>query len=265
MDEVKKRLKDHYLQLKREHGWSEHEIALTMKSSNAQSRNINRGNKGKFFKRRCANCGKYGHKKADCWDLKNKEENRQESERKVKKDKSHIRCFKCQKMGHYANKCRSGKGSSGSDSHDTFAMMCYELNQDEKYEKEEEENKEESKNPEEEERRVDPGTARNTEEPQGIPHSQSCIREVFPTGITNEWAMSMTEDNLATPRDLRLVQAWKESSKHGQEEKSQNVIKVQLAQEKSHLEHRSSNISNSGKNVVHAQSSVTQEENEIQN
>ena len=42
------------------------------------------------------------------------------------------------------------------------------------------------------------------------------------TGITNEWAMIMTEDNLATPREPRSVQAWKESSKHkhGQEEKS---------------------------------------------
>ena len=41
---------------------------------------------------------------------------------------------------------KSGKGSTGSDFHDTFAMMYYELNQDEKYEKGEEENKEESKN-----------------------------------------------------------------------------------------------------------------------
>ena len=32
--------------------------------------------------------------------------------------------------------------------------------------------------PEEEERTVDPGTARNTEEPQGIPHSQLCIRQL---------------------------------------------------------------------------------------
>ena len=52
-------------------------------------------------------------------------------------------------MGHYANKCKSGKGSSGSDKHVTLAMMCYELNQDGKYEKEEEVNKDESKNPEE--------------------------------------------------------------------------------------------------------------------
>ena len=50
MDEIKKRLKEHYLQLKREHGWSEDEMALNIKSSNNQSRNIKKGNKGKSFK-----------------------------------------------------------------------------------------------------------------------------------------------------------------------------------------------------------------------
>ena len=89
------------------------------------------------------------------------------------------------------------------------------MTQDEKYEKGEEENKEESKNLEEEGRKVDPGTARNTEEPQGIPHFQSCIREVSMTGIMSDWAMSMIEDNLATPRELSSVLAWRESSKHG--------------------------------------------------
>ena len=64
MDEIKKRFKEHYLQLKREHGWSEDEIALNMKSSSNQSRNIEKGNKGRFFKGRCNHCGKYGHKKA---------------------------------------------------------------------------------------------------------------------------------------------------------------------------------------------------------
>ena len=203
MDEVKNRHKEQYLQIKREHGWSEDEVALNMKRSNNQSRNIKKGNKGKFFKGMCAHCGKYGHKMADCWDLKNKEENSQESERKVKKDKSHIKCFKCKKLGHYANECKCGKGSRGGEKHVTLAMMCYENNQDEKYEKEEEENKEESKNPDDEERKVDPGTARNTEECQGIPHLQSCIREVFMTGIMNEWAVSMIEATFATPRDLR--------------------------------------------------------------
>ena len=52
MDEIKKRLKECYLQLKREHGWSEDEMALNMKSSSNQRRNIKKGNKGRFFKRR---------------------------------------------------------------------------------------------------------------------------------------------------------------------------------------------------------------------
>ena len=43
------------------------------------------------------------------------------------------------------------------------------------------------------------------------------------------------------------------------------MIYVQLAREKSHFEHRSGNNSNLGENVAHAQPSVSQEEEEIQN
>ena len=136
-------------------------------------------------------------------------ENSQENERKVNKDKSLINCLKCKKMGHYANECKSQKDSSVGEKLVTFAMMWYE---DEKYEKGEEENKEESKNPDDEERKVDPGTARNTVEPQGIQHLQLCIREEFMTGIMNDWAMSTIEDNLADLRDQdQKVQVWRES------------------------------------------------------
>ena len=99
-------------------------------------------------------------------------------------------------------------------------MMCYENSEEEKYENGEEENKQESNNPDDDERKVDPGTARNTEEPQGIPLMQSYISNVFMTGITNEWVMSMIEDNLATARVLSSVRAWIESSKYGEDEKS---------------------------------------------
>ena len=85
MDEIKKRLKERYLQLKREHGWSEDEMAVTMKSSDNQNKNIKKGSKGKYFKGRCNHCGKFGHKKADCWDLKNKKENHQENEKRSRK------------------------------------------------------------------------------------------------------------------------------------------------------------------------------------
>ena len=120
MDEVKKWLKDHYMQLMREHGWSEDEMALNMNSSSNQSKNIKKGNKQRFFKGRCNHCGKYGHKKVDCWDLRNKEESSLESERKVQKDKSNVRCFKRKKLGHYAHECKSGKGKSVDEKHVTF-------------------------------------------------------------------------------------------------------------------------------------------------
>ena len=75
--------------------------------------------------------------------------------------------------------------------------------------------------------------------------------------------MSTIEDNLATPRVPSSVRAWIESSRHGEEEK--NTINVQLAREKSVIEHRSSNISHPGENVARAQPSVSHEEDEIQN
>ena len=84
MYEIKE--KERYLKLKREHGWSEDEMTLNMKSSSNQSRNIKKGNEGKFFKGKCNHCGKYGYKKADSWDLKNKKEKSQENTKKVQKD-----------------------------------------------------------------------------------------------------------------------------------------------------------------------------------
>ena len=113
--------------------------------------------------------------------------------------------------------------------------------------------------------KVDPGTARNTEEPQGIPLTQSYISNIFTTGIMNEWVMSTIEDNLATPRIRSSVRVWIESSKHGEDEKSQNTINMHLACEKSTIEHRSSNISCPGGNVAHAQPSVSHKKDEIEN
>ena len=85
MDEVKKMLKERYLHLMREHGWSEDEIALNVKSGNNQNKNVKKGSKGKYSEGRCNHCGKFGHKKADCWDLKNKKKKHQENEKRTKK------------------------------------------------------------------------------------------------------------------------------------------------------------------------------------
>ena len=66
---------------------------------------------------------------------------------------------------------------------------------------------------------------------------QSYVSNVFTTQVTNKWAMSMIEDNSATPRV-----PWKESSKYGEDEKSRNMINAPLACKKSMLEHRSNNV-----------------------
>ena len=63
-------------------------------------------------------------------------------------------------------------------------MMRCESSEEEKYENGEEENKQESKNPDDDERKLDNGTARNTEEPQGIPLTQLYTSDIFTTGDT---------------------------------------------------------------------------------
>ena len=186
MDEIKKRLKEHYLQLKRENGWSEDEMALHMKGSNNQSKHIEKGNQGKYFKGRCNHCGKFGHKKANCWDLKNKKEKHQENEKKVQKDKSKVRCYKCGKLGHYANECKNDKDSSGDGKNDTFPMTCYEDTEEDKNGNGDDENKQESKYAEDDEIKVGPLTARNTEEPQGTSLMQLYVSNGFTTQVTNE-------------------------------------------------------------------------------
>ena len=50
-------------------------------------------------------------------------------------------------------------------------MMCYEDTEDDKNGNGDGENKQESKIPEDDERKVGPGTPRNTEEPQGTPRN----------------------------------------------------------------------------------------------
>ena len=75
-------------------------------------------------------------------------------------------------------------------------MMCCENSEEEKYENGEEENKQESKTPDSDERKVDRGTARITEELQRIHLMQLYVTNIFTTGITSELAMSIIEHNL---------------------------------------------------------------------
>ena len=83
--------------------------------------------------------------------------------------------------------------------------------------------------------------------------------------VTKKSAMSMIDDNSATPRDPSSVRAWMELSKYGEYEKSRNMINVPLARQKSTLEHRSNKVLCTVENVARAQPSVSHEEDEIQN
>ena len=69
----------------------------------------------------------------------------------------------------------------------------------------------ESKNLDDEERKIHPGTVRNTEDPRRIPLIYSCVGDVFMTGIMSDCAMNSIGDNVATPSDPSLVLAWRES------------------------------------------------------
>ena len=83
-------------------------------------------------------------------------------------------------------------------------MMCYENTEDDKNGNGDGENNQESKTPEDYERKVGPGTPRNTEEPQGTPLTQSYV---FTTQVTNEWAMSTIEE-LGNPSRARFEHGW---------------------------------------------------------
>ena len=164
-------------------------------------------------------------------------------------------------MGHYANECRSDKESSGDGNNETFAMTCFEDEEDDKNENGDDENKFESKNSEEDEEKwvlEHPGTLKN-------PRNPPMQSYVSTNQVTNEWAMSTIEDNSATPRDLSSVRAWMESSTYGEYEKSRNMINVPLAREKSTLKDGCNDAPRTGENVAHAQPNVSHEEDDIQN
>ena len=67
--EVKKGFKEKYMQLSKENGWAEDEMALSASQKSARNQNIgsNQRKTTKFKGRRC-HCGKFGHRKVDCRD-----------------------------------------------------------------------------------------------------------------------------------------------------------------------------------------------------
>ena len=67
------------------------------------------------------------------------------------------------------NKDTTGEIVSGGGNNETFAMTCFEDGEDDKNKNGDDENKFESKNSVDDERKVGPGTSRNTKEPPWNP------------------------------------------------------------------------------------------------
>ena len=60
--DLKKRLKEKYIQLRKENGWAEDEMALAASQDSAKNQNTGSNQrKTRRFKGRCCHCGKYGH------------------------------------------------------------------------------------------------------------------------------------------------------------------------------------------------------------
>ena len=49
-----------------------------------------------------------------------------------------MQMLKYKRLGHYANECKNEKTSRANEKHVTFAMLCYENSEEEKYENGEE-------------------------------------------------------------------------------------------------------------------------------
>ena len=134
LTELKKLLKEKYLQLQKEKECGEDEMTLSASQNSArfQKKGTNPRQTPRF-KGRCHHCSKWGHKKEHYREwlklIKEQQEqaDKEKSEENPRKYLRHRRCYNCSKMGHFAKdspekKSRdSGGGSSGG-----FAMMCTE-------------------------------------------------------------------------------------------------------------------------------------------
>ena len=95
----------------------------------------------KRFKGRCNHCGKYGHKKTDCWQLHGKPNTELKQEEKEvgvkvkgKFDISKVKCYNCNQLVHFAKDClfpdKRIKKEEDQYQPSAFAMICMDEEKD---------------------------------------------------------------------------------------------------------------------------------------
>ena len=114
LPEIEQILEDKYQSMKNVKGWDEGEDNYALYTNHSNEKKYK-----KQFKGRCAYCGEYGQKPADCpikksnqnkvfrgkSDQKKKHSTKGEYKGKGHKDMSKIKCYTCREYGHYACDC----------------------------------------------------------------------------------------------------------------------------------------------------------------
>ena len=122
LTELKKRLKEKYMQLKKEKGWGEDEMALSQSQNSARfQKKGTTPRQTPRFKGRCHHCGKWGHKKENCREClkltkeQQEQADKEKSEGKPRKYLQHVRCYNCNMMGHITKDCQEKKSRDSSE------------------------------------------------------------------------------------------------------------------------------------------------------
>ena len=107
--EMRSELKIHYIKMKEVNNWTENEIALAATTNNSSSRFT------KQFKGRCRNCGRLGHKSANCWEREENKNKRPknwqpssgstQSNSNSNQNRTTGRCWNCGERGHVQMNC----------------------------------------------------------------------------------------------------------------------------------------------------------------
>ena len=109
------------MQLGKEKGWGEDEMALSVRQNSKRFQKKGANPRQTLrLKGRCCHCGKWGYKKehhrewSKLTNEQQEEADKERPEEKPSKYLQHVRCYNCNKMGHYTKDCPEQKSRESS-------------------------------------------------------------------------------------------------------------------------------------------------------